>query len=146
MHDASTDPHELHRFIEAQDPVMDTVLRELGQGRKQTHWMWFVFPQLKGLGSSEMAKRYAISSLAEARAFVLHPILGPRLIQCVQTLLAHPATSAIDIFGELDSLKLRSCLTLFYLSTPDEALFETALHRFFNGTLDEKTVRSVSSY
>ena len=146
MHDASTDPHELHRFIEAQDPVMDTVLRELGQGRKQTHWMWFVFPQLKGLGSSEMAKRYAISSLAEARAFLLHPILGPRLTQCVQTLLMHPRASAIDIFGELDSLKLRSCLTLFYLSAPDEALFETALHRFFNGTLDEKTVRSVSSY
>ena len=123
---------------------MDTVLRELGHGRKQTHWMWFVFPQLKGLGSSEMAKRYAISSLVEAQSYLSHPILGPRLTQCVQMLLAHPTLSAVDIFGEVDSLKLRSCLTLFYLSAPDEALFETALHRFFNGGLDEKTVRSLS--
>lgn len=122
---------------------MDTVLLELEHGRKQTDWMWFVFPQLKGLGSSALSMRFAISGLAEAQAYLAHPTLGPRLRQCLEALLKHPSITANQIFGEVDSMKLRSSLTLFYLSDPDQAIFETALHRFFDGSLDEKTVRSL---
>jgi len=134
------DPFDLRRFVEAQAPVFETVLRELRDGRKASHWMWFVFPQIAGLGTSPMAQRYAIASLDEARAYLAHPVLGLRLKTCVAILLDVPGRTAHEIFGSPDDMKLRSSLTLFAKAAPDETLFVRTLERFFDGRLDPATL------
>jgi uncharacterized protein (DUF1810 family) len=134
------DPFDLQRFVDAQAPVMEAVRAELRAGRKRTHWMWFVFPQLRGLGSSSMARHYGISSLEEARAYLAHPVLGPRLRECCALLLAVPGRSAHEILGSPDDLKFRSCLSLFSLAAPDETVFGQALQRFYGGAADPRTL------
>jgi uncharacterized protein (DUF1810 family) len=133
------DRHDLQRFPAAQEGVMDTVRDELRAGRKRTHWMWFVFPQLRGLGTSSMARHYGIASLEEARAYLAHPVLGARLRECCELMLQVPARSAHDILGSPDDLKLRSCLTLFALAAPAEDLFQRCLDRFYGGAPDPRT-------
>jgi uncharacterized protein (DUF1810 family) len=123
----------LDRFVQAQDGVYDDALAELTAGRKRTHWMWFVFPQIAGLGSSPTAQRYAIRSLDEARAYLAHPVLGPRLRKCAQALLAVPGRSAHEILGHPDDMKLRSSMTLFARAADEPALFEAVLDRFYDG-------------
>lgn len=135
------DPFDLARFVQAQDPVIETVLAELKQGRKLTHWMWFVFPQVAGLGASPTAQFFAISGLAEARAYLAHPVLGPRLLTCARRVLAVDGRSAGQIFGQPDDLKFRSSMTLFLKASPDGEPFRSALARYFGGAPDPETVR-----
>jgi uncharacterized protein (DUF1810 family) len=134
-------PFDLERFVAAQNPVYATVAAELRAGRKQSHWMWFVFPQLAGLGSSGMAQRYAISSLEEARAYLAHTVLGQRLRECTALVLAVKDKNAEDIFGYPDNLKFHSCMTLFVHAAPEdtETEFHNALERFFDGQQDAQT-------
>ena len=132
--------HDLERFVAAQESVIAEVREELRAGRKQSHWMWFVFPQLRGLGMSSTAQFYGIASLQEAQAYLAHPVLGPRLLECCALMLAVPQRSAHEILGSPDDLKFRSCLTLFSLAAPDEALFRQALERFYAGAPDPRTV------
>src|SRR5205085_4989607 len=131
-----SDRYDLSRFVDAQEGVYDDAVCELRAGRKSSHWMWFVFPQIAGLGFSAMAERYAIASRDEARAYLADPILGPRLLDCVEALLAHAGAAAEDIFGGVDALKLRSSLTLFGAADPGQPLFQRALDRFFEGAGD----------
>jgi uncharacterized protein (DUF1810 family) len=133
---------DLERFVAAQNPVYATVAAELRAGRKQSHWMWFIFPQLDGLGSSGMAQRYAIASLEEARAYLADTLLGVRLRECTALVLEVKDKSADDIFGYPDNLKFHSCMTLFARAAPEdtETVFREALTRFFDGREDEKTV------
>ena len=119
---------------------MPQVLRELAAGRKQSHWMWFVFPQLRGLGSSAMATRYGITGLAEAKAYLAHPLLGARLREGVGLMTAVPTRSATEILGAVDAQKFRSCLTLFAAADPTEPCFRAALDRFFDGAADGRTL------
>ena len=137
---ATGDPFDLQRFVAAQDGVMPEVLDELTQGRKRTHWMWFVFPQLAALGMSATAKHFGIRSLDEARAYWAHPVLGPRLAQCCTILLGVEGRTAHEIFGSPDDLKLRSCLTLFELAAPQEPLFARCLEKYDAGQRAERTV------
>jgi uncharacterized protein (DUF1810 family) len=137
---ADSDPFDLERFVAAQANVIERVRDELQRGRKQSHWMWFVFPQLAGLGFSPMAQRYAIASLAEARAYLAHPVLGTRLRECTELVLAIDGKSAHDIFGAPDDLKFRSCLTLFAEAAPDEIVFNVALEKYFEGAKDPRTL------
>jgi uncharacterized protein (DUF1810 family) len=137
---ADSDPFDLERFVAAQANVIERVRDELQWGRKQSHWMWFVFPQLAGLGFSPMAQRYAIASLAEARAYLAHPVLGTRLRECTELVLAIDGKSAHDIFGAPDDLKFRSCLTLFAEAAPDEIVFNVALEKYFEGAKDPRTL------
>ena len=130
---------ELDRFVRAQAPVYDEVLAELRQGRKTSHWMWFVFPQFAGLGRSETARYYAIGSLDEARAYLAHPVLGPRLRECARLLLAVEERTAESILGPIDALKLRSSMTLFLRADPDVPLFRRVLDRFYASLPDEAT-------
>jgi len=130
----------LDRFVTAQQPVIAEVVDELRAGRKRTHWMWFVFPQLQGLGSSPMAQRYGIASLDEARDYLAHPVLGPRLRDCCALMLQVPRRSALDILGSPDDLKFRSCLTLFGLAAPQDDLFRRCLDRFYGGQPDPRTL------
>jgi len=132
---------DLSRFTAAQEGVYATALAELEAGRKRTHWMWFVLPQLAGLGSSAMAQRYAIADLAEARAYLGDPVLGERLRACVAAVLAHSDRTAHVIFGSPDDLKFCSCLTLFELADPAEPLFRDALDAFYGGVRDPRTLR-----
>ncbi len=134
---------ELDRVLDAQRSVYDHVLDELRQGRKRSHWMWFVFPQIAGLGSSEMSQRYAISSLAEARAYLAHPVLGERLRECTRLVAATEGRTAEQIFGEVDAMKLRSSMTLFHRAAPDETVFGRVLARLFDGVADEATDASL---
>jgi uncharacterized protein (DUF1810 family) len=136
----SGDPFDLARFVAAQDPVIDQVRRELAAGRKTSHWMWFVFPQLAGLGLSATAQRYAIGSLDEARAYLIHPALGSRLMDCVATINALEERSAEAIFGAVDAMKLRSSLTLFAAAAPQQPAFRAALLKYFNGDADGRTL------
>lgn len=137
---AMDDPHNLGRFLEAQERSYATALRELRAGRKRSHWMWYVFPQLRGLGRSDTAQYYSIDSLDEARAYLTDPILGRRLHECVDALLNHSGSDAQDIFGGVDALKLHSCLTLFRIAAPVEGDFVRALGKFFDGKLDTHTI------
>lgn len=136
------DPFDLERFERAQDSraTYSAALRELEQGRKQTHWMWFVFPQIAGLGHSPTARRYAVSGLPEARAYLAHPVLGPRLVQCARALLALPDSDPVAVFGPIDAQKLRSSMTLFSCAARGEATFEEVLDRFFAGQPDGATI------
>lgn len=135
------DPHDLRRFVDAQAACYPQVLAELQAGRKRTHWMWFVFPQLAGLGSSPTARRFAIANLAEARAYLAHPQLGARLRECAQAMLRHRGRSAREILGSPDDLKLRSCATLFACVSPTDAVFERLLTTFYDGERDARTLR-----
>jgi uncharacterized protein (DUF1810 family) len=130
----------LQRFVTAQDPIYADVRDELAAGRKRSHWMWFVFPQLQGLGHSATAQYYGIASRQEATAYWQHPVLGPRLRECTALVLATRGKSAHDIFGTPDDLKFRSSMTLFAAVAPAEPLFEQALARFFSGRPDETTL------
>lgn len=134
------DPYDLHRFVDAQDPVLDRVRAELRRGRKASHWMWFVFPQVAGLGSSPTAQRFALSGLDEARAYLAHPVLGPRLRECAQLAADVPAGSAAAVFGHPDDLKLRSSMTVFARAAPGEPVFAAVLDRFFDGAPDPRTL------
>jgi len=134
------DPFDLERFVAAQSGVIERVRAELQSGRKQSHWMWFVFPQLAGLGFSPMAQRYAIASLDEARAYLAHHLLGARLRECTELVLAIHGKTAHEIFGSPDYLKFRSCLTLFAEAAPDEIVFNVALARYFAGAKDPRTL------
>ena len=134
------DPFGLDRFVRAQDPVLDQVRRELADGRKRSQWMWFVFPQLRGLGRSATAQHYGISSSAEARAYLAHPVLGPRLVECTGLVNRVEGRSAHQIFGSPDDLKFHSSVTLFALAQPGASVFREALAKHFGGALDALTV------
>jgi uncharacterized protein (DUF1810 family) len=136
------DDRDLDRFVAAQDQrgTYDGALAELRNGRKQGHWMWFVFPQVAGLGSSPMAQHYAISTLEEARAYVDHPVLGPRLLECCAALLELPASDPVGVLGHIDALKLRSSMTLFDRAVPDEPVFRQVLEKYYGGELDDATL------
>jgi uncharacterized protein (DUF1810 family) len=137
---SSNDQFDLQRFIDAQTPVFEQVISELRRGFKRTHWIWFIFPQIAGLGHSQMAKKFSLSSLAEAQAYIKHPLLGPRLRECTRLVNQVEGRSIQQIFGYPDDLKFRSSMTLFAQATPDNALFQEALQKYFNGELDSQTV------
>ncbi|NJD33797.1 MAG: DUF1810 domain-containing protein [Betaproteobacteria bacterium] len=134
------DPFDLNRFVQAQAAIYSTALAELKAGCKRSHWMWFVFPQFDGLGFSETTKRYSIKSLAEARAYLAHPVLGARLVACTEALLALEGLSAREIFGRPDDMKLQSSMTLFACISPAASGFSAVLERYFGGTRDQRTV------
>ena len=134
------DPHDLARFVDAQRGVIDSALGELAAGAKRSHWMWFVFPQIAGLGHSPTARRFAIRSAAEARAYLAHPLLGPRLHQAVTALMRHRDRSAEDILGGIDAVKLRSSMTLFAAVAPEPFPFVEVLGAFFDGERDPLTI------
>ncbi|MEO3434512.1 DUF1810 domain-containing protein [Inquilinus sp. CAU 1745] len=138
-------PFDLERFVTAQAPVFDTALAELKAARKKSHWMWFVFPQLRGLGHSSTAQLYGIASLDEARAYLLHELLGPRLTLCTRTVLESQGSSLHEMFGSPDDLKFRSSMTLFEAAAPDEDVFGRALDRLCSGKRDEWTLHFVGS-
>ena len=135
------DPYQLERFVQAQDSngTFQRAVAELRAGRKVGHWMWFVFPQIAGLGFSAMSQRYAISSLAEARAYLNHPVLGTRLVECATVLAATDGKSASEILGPVDAMKLRSSITLFAAAAPDQPAFSAVLATYF-GAPDEATL------
>jgi uncharacterized protein (DUF1810 family) len=135
-----TDPYDLQRFVDAQNPVFDGVRAELRAGRKRSHWMWFVFPQISGLGASPMATKYAISSRAGAEAYLEHPILGPRLRECTGLATAVEGRSIGDILGYPDDLKFRSSMTLFAHAAPDSKPFTDALEKYFPAGFDPQTL------
>jgi uncharacterized protein (DUF1810 family) len=136
----ASDPYDLERFVKAQARVFDQVCAELRAGEKRSHWMWFVFPQVKGLGSSEMARRYAISSLDEARAYLQHPLLGSRLEECTRLVNAVQGRTLEQIFHQPDSMKFHSSMTLFAHAASDRMIFREALAKYCNGALDPKTI------
>ena len=127
------DPFDLQRFVDAQAPVYEEVRRELTVGRKQSHWMWFIFPQIAGLGQSPMSIRFAIASLDEAKAYLAHPVLGARLRECARLTLDVEGKTARDIFGSIDEMKFRSSMTLFARAAPDEDIFQRCLDKYFAG-------------
>jgi uncharacterized protein (DUF1810 family) len=134
------DPFDLQRFVDAQAPVYERVITELREGRKRSHWMWFVFPQIAGLGSSPMAQRYAIAARAEAAGYLAHPVLGPRLIECTRLVTATEGRSIHDILGSPDDMKFHSSMTLFAEAAPDNADFRKALDKYFGGDPDPATL------
>jgi len=138
------DPYDLDRFVRAQADDYDQALSELRSGKKQSHWMWYIFPQIDGLGQSPMSRRYSIKSAAEARAYLVHPVLGSRLRECAAVVLNIVGRSALEIFGSPDDQKLRSCATLF-ASVSDDGVFEQLLQKYFNGHPDEETLRRLGS-
>ena len=138
-----TPEYDLERFVSAQEGMYDDVLEELRRGRKGGHWIWFIFPQIAGLGQSAMSQRYAIRSLEEARAYLAHPVLGARLRECAELVLEageRTGGSAEEIFGSLDAKKVRSSMTLFSLAAPVEPVFGRLLDRFYGGAMDEATL------
>lgn len=137
----TADPYNLQHFLDAQRPIYEQVCSELRQGRKSSHWMWFIFPQLRGLGFSATAQKFAISSLAEAEAYLAHPILGPRLNECTELVNLVEGRSASEIFGYPDDLKFRSCMTLFAHATLQNEYFMQALTTYFRGEFDPATLR-----
>lgn len=138
-----TDPFQ--RFLDAQSFVYDRVLAELRAGQKTSHWMWFIFPQIEGLGFSERSRRYAISGLAEARAYAHHPLLGARLLECTALVNGHARKTASEIFGYPDDLKFQSSMTLFEAAVPDERAFVLALDNFYQGRRDQATLDLLGS-
>jgi uncharacterized protein (DUF1810 family) len=139
----SDDPHGLQRFVDAQDRAgtYERALAELRAGRKSSHWMWFVFPQIAGLGQSAMARTYAVASLEEAKAYLAHPLLGPRLLECTRALAKQSGKTAEQIFGEIDAVKLRSSMTLFHHADPEQPLFQQMLDRYYDSSTDQRTER-----
>jgi uncharacterized protein (DUF1810 family) len=132
-------PPDLERFVEAQEHVYDSVLTELRSGRKTGHWIWYIFPQIAGLGHSAMSQQYAITSLAEAIAYLAHPVLGARLRECAGVVLDIRGRTAEEIFGSIDAMKLGSSMTLFHRAAPDEPVFAQVLDRYYDGAADEAT-------
>ena len=141
-----TDDFDLERFVAAQDEggTYERAIAELRRGRKSSHWMWFVFPQIVGLGQSATSQRYAIRSLDEARAYLDHPVLGPRLRECARAVLATTGRSAVEIFGGIDAVKLRSSMTLFIEAAPEEPVFQQVLDRYFDGAKDPRTLEEIA--
>jgi len=137
---AQPDPFDLNRFVEAQSDVFQRALTELKRGEKRSHWMWFIFPQIDGLGYSSTAKFYAIKSKDETKAYLNHSLLGPRLIECSKVLLQHQGLSASDIFGFPDDLKLRSSMTLFATVSEPDSVFSRVLGQYFEGQPDDRTL------
>jgi uncharacterized protein (DUF1810 family) len=135
--------HDIERFVRAQERTYPTALAEVRSGRKRSHWMWYVFPQIAGLGSSETSRRYAIRDTAEARAYLEHPLLGPRLIECFEAALSVDGRTAHEIFGSPDDLKFRSCATLFACVAPPGSVFQRALEKYFGGEGDPRTLELV---
>ncbi|MGE2716899.1 DUF1810 domain-containing protein [Mycolicibacterium litorale] len=144
MTGTDTDPFDLQRFVDAQNPVYDTVIGELRDGRKRSHWIWFVFPQLRGLGRSPTALHYGIASRDEAAAYLAHELLGARLRECTRLVLAIEGRSIGEVFGSPDDLKLRSSMTLFARCTDDNAEFLEVLDKFYGGEQDPATVQRLS--
>jgi uncharacterized protein (DUF1810 family) len=141
----SDDPHDLKRFVDAQAGDYEQARAEIKAGRKRSHWIWYIFPQIDGLGFSAMSRRYAIKSLDEARAYLAHPMLGPRLIEICEAALAVDGKSAHDIFGSPDDMKLKSCATLFASVSPPDSVFERVLDKYFNGERDGNTLQMIGS-
>ena len=139
------DEFQLNRFLEAQETSYATALEEIKAGKKRTHWIWYVFPQLKGLGTSSMSQKFGVSGLTEARRYLAHPVLGARLRESTEALLTHSGKGAEAVLGELDASKVRSCLTLFSQADPTAQLFNTALDRLYSGHLDRKTLELLSA-
>ena len=135
------DPHHLNRFVQAQADVYKQALLEIKSGLKQTHWMWYIFPQVDGLGFSSTSKFYSIKNIGEAQAYLSHPILGPRLLECAEAALRVEARSAYDIFGSPDEQKLQSCATLFASVSPADSVFHRLLEKYFQGRRDNKTLQ-----
>jgi uncharacterized protein (DUF1810 family) len=134
-----SDPSDLQRFVDAQRSTYDQALAELRDGEKRTHWMWFVFPQIAGLGRSGMAQRFALADLDEARAYLAHPVLGPRLVECARALTDLDVDDPVQVMGSIDAQKLRSSMTLFARAAPDEPVFRQVLDHYFAGAEDEAT-------
>jgi len=143
---SESDTFNLNRFVLAQETSYSTAIAELRAGKKQSHWSWFVLPQVSGLGTSPMSIRYSISSLDEAKEYLMHPVLGPRLIETVNALLSHSGKEADQILGNIDARKLHSCMTLFSLAAPDNNLFQQALNKYFNGLQDSSTLTILSAF
>jgi uncharacterized protein (DUF1810 family) len=142
---STSDDYDLNRFVEAQRPTYEDALAELRTGRKCSHWMWYVFPQIAGLGRSETSRRYAIRNADEAKAYLDHPLLGSRLVECAAAVLATDGRSAYEIFGSPDDLKLHSSATLFARASPPGSVFSRLLAKYFGGREDEETVRLLAS-
>jgi uncharacterized protein (DUF1810 family) len=142
---SASDPYNLQRFVDAQTPVIERVFRELNAGKKQSHWIWFVFPQTKGLGYSSTSIEFAISSRREARAYLEHIILGPRLRKCTQLVNEIVGRSIDEIFGHPDKMKFHSSMTLFAACAPEEKVFQTALDKYFGGKVDPLTIERMPS-
>ena len=138
---SATDAHDLSRFLDAQLGIYEAALSEIRDGRKRSHWMWFVFPQYAGLGVSPTSQRYAINCVAEAEAYLSHPVLGARLLECAEALLRVEGRSAHEIFGSPDDMKLKSSATLFTHVSPAGSVFERVLDKYFGGVRDDKTLR-----
>jgi uncharacterized protein (DUF1810 family) len=138
------DRHDLARFVQAQEPQYDRAIAEIRSGRKQSHWMWFIFPQFRDLGYSETSRRYAIKSLEEARAYAAHPVLGPRLVACAEAALQVDGVSALRLFGSPDDMKLRSCATLFAAVSTQGSAFHRLLDKYFDGQPDRETLRLIA--
>jgi len=138
-----SDPFKLRRFVEAQEHVYPRVLAELRRGRKTSHWMWFIFPQIHGLGHSGLAQKYAISGLEEAKAYLEHPVLGPRLTECTELVVAVERSSIEEIFGYPDDLKFRSSMTLFRHAAGENTIFVAALKKYFGGESDPLTLQQL---
>lgn len=141
---SADDPYDLRRFVRAQETDYERALSEIRGGRKRTHWMWYIFPQIDGLAFSSTSKHYAIKSLAEAKAYLEHPILGPRLLACAEAAIGVDGRSAMEIFGSPDDLKLRSCATLFACVLPPGSVFERLLTKYYRGERDSKTLQLLS--
>src|SRR4051812_38972224 len=138
-------PHDLKRFVDAQAGDYEQALAEIKGGRKRSHWIWYIFPQFDGLGSSSMSKRYAIKSLDEAKAYLAHPVLGPRLVEICEAALALDGKSAYEVFGSPDDMKLKSCATLFASVSPPDSVFAQLLDKYFEGERDAKTLRLLAT-
>jgi uncharacterized protein (DUF1810 family) len=135
----TADPFDLQRFVMAQAPIYAQALDELRAGLKRTHWSWYVLPQLSGLGASSMSRRYAISGLAEARAYLEHPVLGPRLVECIEAMNSHQGDDAAVVLGEVDARKFHSCVCLFALVDARQTVFSAAIAKYFGGRRDSAT-------
>ena len=138
------DFNSLDRFVQAQTLMYPSVLKQIQNGKKTSHWMWFMFPQLRGLGTSTMAHIYGISGLGEAKAYLAHPVLSGRLYELCGELLKHKDKTALEIFGDIDEMKLKSSMTLFALTSEDYTIFDEVLENFFSGEMDEVTVKLIS--
>ncbi len=142
---ASDDPFDLARFVEAQDEDYARAIAEIRNGRKWSHWMWYIFPQYAGLGMSSTSRLYAIKSIGEAEAYLRHPVLGPRLMECAEAAIAVEGRTALEIFGSPDDMKLRSCATLFASISSPGSVFHRLLEKYFEGKPDERTIKLMSA-
>lgn len=137
------DPYDLGRFVQAQEDYYEQALSEIRGGRKRSHWMWYIFPQFEGLGISWTSKRYSVKSVAEAEAYLAHPVLGPRLVECAEAALRVEGLSAVEIFGSPDDMKLRSCATLFACVSSEGSVFHWMIDKYFQGKRDDRTLRLI---